>query len=239
MYGLDIQLTKLPLCLEELRIILHRNSRVTIDIPEDFHRAAVLIPIFCDGKGWTLVFTRRADTVRHHKGEISFPGGKFDDKQDVNLIQTALREANEEIGIKEVKVIGLLDDLLTISRFVVTPVVGFIEDSNEMNQVTINEPEIDYVLEAPISRLALPERFSIKKMTYQEDIVFQVPFFDFNGEIIWGATGRILINLLEIFNHLNYGCKMELMGQKNWKISGRIDDGFEYIMDLERLPKKE
>ncbi|MHA2225522.1 MAG: NUDIX hydrolase [Candidatus Hodarchaeales archaeon] len=232
-------MTKFPLCLEELRVILQRISRVTIDIPEDFHQAAVLIPIFCSNNGWTLVFTRRTDTLRHHKGEISFPGGKFDDNQDVNLIQTALREANEEIGIKEVKVIGLLDDLLTISQFVVTPVIGFIEDSNEMNQVKINQPEIDYVLEAPISHLALPERFSIKKMTYQEDIVFQVPFFDFNGEIIWGATGRILMNLLKIFNHLNYQCKMELMGQKHWKISGRIDDGLEYIMDLERLPKKE
>ncbi len=227
------------LCLEELRSILQSDSRLIIDLPEGFLRAAVLIPFIYSEKGWTLIFTRRTESVRHHKNEISFPGGRYEDGQDKDLIHTALREIKEELGIQKVTVIGLLDDLLTISRYVVTPVVGLIKDNREVDNNKINTSEIDYMLETPISDLAILEHFSIKEMTYQGSFKFQVPFFNYQGEIIWGATGRILVNLLEKLNLLSPDCRLKLMGQDSWKGNSNIDNGLDYINNLQIFNKKE
>ncbi|MHA2243584.1 MAG: NUDIX hydrolase [Candidatus Hodarchaeales archaeon] len=226
-------------CLEELRSILQSDSRLIVDLPEGFRRAAVLIPFIYSEKGWTLIFTRRTENVRHHKNEISFPGGRYEDGQDKDIIQTALREIKEELGIQKVTVIGLLDDLLTISRYVVTPVVGHIEDNREVDNKNIDTSEIDYMLETPISDLAILEHFSIKEMTYQESFKFQVPFFNYQGEIIWGATGRILVNLLEKINFLSPDCRLKLMGQDLWKGNSSIDNGLDYINNLQIFNEKE
>ena len=84
----------IPNCLEELRSILQNDSRLIIDLPEGFQRAAVLIPLTYRENGWTIIFTRRTETVSHHKKEISFPGGRHEDP-DRDLIHTALREIQE------------------------------------------------------------------------------------------------------------------------------------------------
>ncbi len=232
-------MTQLPTCLEELRSILQSDSRLIIDLPEGFHRAAVLIPFICREKGWALIFTRRTEKVRHHKNEISFPGGRYEDDQDEDLIHTALREVEEELGIQKVYVLGLLDDLLTISNYVVTPVIGYIEDYKEIDHKKISTHEIDYVLETPISILALSEHFSIREMTYQGSYKFQVPFFDYRGEIIWGATGRILVTLLKKFNLLNPECRLKLMGQDLWEENGNIDNGLDYLDNLQFFDRKD
>lgn len=229
----------IPKCLGELHSVLQSESRLVINIPEGFQRAAVLIPFIYREKGWSLIFTRRTSDVPNHKNEISFPGGRYEDDLDNNLIHTALREANEELGIQKVRVIGLLDDLITISRYVVTPVVGFIEDKEEVDFNNVNTQEIDYILETQINELALPEIFSVKEMTYQNDFVFQVPFFDYGGEIIWGATGRILVNLLNKLNLLSPICRIKLMGQDSWKHDSKIDNGLNYIENLGVLKGKE
>ena len=230
---------KFPTCLEELRIILQNDSRLIIDLPENFQRAAVLIPFVRREKSWTLIFTRRTETVKHHKNEISFPGGGYEDDQDENLVHTALREIKEELGIQNVTIIGLLDDLLTISKYVVTPVVGFIEDNREVDDIVIDTSEIGYLLEIPISDLTIPEQFSIKEMTYRSSIKFQVPFFDYNDEIIWGATGRILVNLLNKFNHLNPDCRFKIMKRDQWNSNGEFDDGLDHIENLIGFNKTE
>ncbi len=231
-------MSDIPNCLKELRSILQNDSRLIIDLPEGFQRAAVLIPLIYRENGWTIVFTRRTETVRHHKKEISFPGGRHEDP-DRDLIHTALREIQEEVGIQKIHVIGLLDDLLTISKYVVTPVVGFVEDNSEVDQNQINVPEIDYVLEVPISDLVISEHFSIKEMTYQESFKFQVPFFDYCGEIIWGATGRILVTLLKKFNLLNPECRLKLMKQDLWTENGAVDDGLDYLDNVQGFFKKD
>lgn len=224
-----------PTCLKELRSFLQSDSRLIIDLPEGFQRAAVLIPFVKREKGWTLIFTRRTENVPNHKNEIAFPGGRYEEEYDEDLIDTALREIYEELGIKKVKTIGKLDDLLTISKFVVTPVIGFVEDNREVDDPNIHAPEIKYVLETMISDLTAPEKFSIKEMTYRNKLTFQVPFFDYYGEIIWGATGRILVNLLKKVNLLPPDCRFELMNQDRWNEDSKIDNGLEYIDNLEVL----
>ena len=91
-------------------------------------KSAVLVPIVKRENGLELLFTKRSDTVEHHKGQISFPGGATD-ATDLSPADTALRETFEEIGLERsaITIIGVMDDLRTPSGFVVTPVVGFIE----------------------------------------------------------------------------------------------------------------
>ena len=141
-------MNNLPKCIQELKSNLNTDSRLILDIPDGFRRAAVLIPIIVRENDWLLIFTRRTSHVSHHKGEISFPGGRYDEEIDSDLSHTALRETEEELGIKRIKVLGQIDDILTISKYVVTPTVGYIEDNSEINHQMINTPEIDYILEA-------------------------------------------------------------------------------------------
>ncbi|MFX0015773.1 MAG: NUDIX hydrolase [Promethearchaeota archaeon] len=227
-----------PICLKELRSILQSDSRLIIDLPEGFQRAAVLIPFILREKGWALVFTRRTENVPHHKKEISFPGGRYEEEQDKDLIHTALREVREELGINKIVTFGILDDLLTISNYVVTPVLGFIENNRELDNAVIDTSEIDYILEIMISDLTVPKQFSVKKMTYRDRYSFQVPFFDYHGEIIWGATGRILVNLLKKINLLPPDCRFTLMKQDLWHEDVNIDNGLDYLNNLKILKDK-
>lgn len=228
-----------PTCLEELRLLLQSESRLIIDLPEGFQRAAVLIPFIQRKKDWSLIFTRRTANVPHHKNEISFPGGRYEVDQDEDLIHTALREVNEELGIQNVMVLGLIDDLLTISKFVVTPVVGFVEDNKEVDNGGIYTPEIDYILEPQIFDLTNPEIFSIKEMTYQNNFTFKVPFFNYKeNEVIWGASARILVNLLLKLNQLRADCRLKLMGRFLWKGNGKINDGLDYLENLQLLNRE-
>ncbi|MFX0149433.1 MAG: NUDIX hydrolase [Candidatus Hodarchaeota archaeon] len=216
----------LPRCLQNFSLIIQSHSRLILDLPEGFQRAAVMIPLIQREKEWHLIFTRRTDQVSHHKNEISFPGGRVDD-QDRDLIHTAEREAYEELGLKNIQILGLIDDIPTISKYIVTPVVGYIEDIGEIKHGQVNTPEIAYTLEASLSYLAIPDIFSVKEVPYKGDLIFKVPFFDYRGEIIWGATGRILVNLFKKFNLLKPDCRRQLMEQDLWK------DEYESTSDLE------
>jgi 8-oxo-dGTP pyrophosphatase MutT (NUDIX family) len=104
--------------------MLSSRKRRVISHPP-FSHAAVLVPLYKKGEDCHLLFTKRTDRVKYHKGEISFPGGVFDEG-DFELEKTALREAFEEVGLKEkdVQIIGVLDDIVTTTEFIVTPYVG-------------------------------------------------------------------------------------------------------------------
>src|SRR4030042_3446680 len=110
--------------VDQIGKILNSRERRVIEQPS-LARAAVLVPLFKKGEHCHIVFTKRSDNVRYHKGEISFPGGVFDDR-DLELQRTALRAAFEEIGLKgsDVQIIGVLDDIITVTQFIVTPFVG-------------------------------------------------------------------------------------------------------------------
>src|ERR1043166_761974 len=109
-------------------LALHKRRQYAENEFPGFAKAAVLIPIFPTAEGLSVLFTVRTNEVETHKGQISFPGG-MNDPSDADAVQTALRETEEEIGImkNEVQVIGTLDDHPVPSRFIITPVVGFLK----------------------------------------------------------------------------------------------------------------
>ncbi len=177
-----------------LQAILAGRVRLTVTDPS-LTCAAVLIPLlFRDGEWWVLV-TQRTHHVEHHKGQISFPGGACD-PEDADLEATALREASEEIGLPPhaVHVIGMLDDLPTITNFLVTPFVGILSYPFPYR---LNPSEVAAVVEVPISFLRAPGSLRVEQREY-EGRLHEVLFWEYGAHIIWGATARMLKNLLDL-----------------------------------------
>ncbi len=154
--------------------------------------AAVLVPVLDHAAGATILLTRRAETLRNHKGQISFPGGGRDEG-DANLTATALREAHEEVGLDPalVRVIGYLDDYPVLSGYRITPVVGVVREAF----IPVIDPgEVAETFELPLDVLLAEKSFERKILSREG---FNVPFFELNhaGHRIWGATAGILWNL--------------------------------------------
>lgn len=180
--------------LAELRHLLSARERKAIDdLP--YPHAAVLVPFFEKEGECHLLFTKRSDQVKHHKGQISFPGGVFD-KEDGSLAQTALRESFEEVGLKpsDVHLIGPLDDIITTTRFIVTPFVGLFPYPYPFR---VSEVEIAELIEVPLS--CLLKRDALGQMVIREgDHERIVDAYRYGRHTIWGATARILKQLLEL-----------------------------------------
>ena len=180
--------------VDQIGTILSSRKRRVIEHPP-FSHAAVLVPLFKKGDGCHLLFTKRSDQVKYHKGEISFPGGVVDE-EDLELINTALREAHEEIGLKQndVQIIGILDDIVTITEFIVTPIVGLFPYPYPFK---VSEVEIAELIEVPLSSLLREESFSEKEIIRggQKEVVYA---YEYEKHIIWGATARILKQFLDL-----------------------------------------
>ena len=160
--------------------------------PGSARRAGVLVPLFVrEGMLW-VVFTRRTDTVAHHRGQISFPGGA-EEPGDEDLSQTALRETEEELGVRpdDVKLLGKLSPMVTVTDFYVEPYVAAIPQPYVF---TPAESEIAEVVEAPIGALTDP---AIKETKLLPDREEPVLFYHYRDQVIWGATARMLAELLE------------------------------------------
>jgi 8-oxo-dGTP pyrophosphatase MutT (NUDIX family) len=163
---------------------------------ERLTRSAVLIPLFTKEGEYHILFTKRTDKVKHHKGQISFPGGRLE-RKDPNLLATAMREAQEEMGISpdDVKVLGELDDCCTFSSdFCVSPFVALIPYPYKFR---VNPHEIDEVIEVPLLEL-LDESKVRQEMRVKDGLPFPVYFFQYKNYTIWGATARILKQLLDL-----------------------------------------
>ena len=158
-------------------------------------QAAVLVPIVDHGEPW-LVFAKRTERVAHHKGQISFPGGVVDGT-DATMLDAALRECEEEIGLprSEVEVLGTLDDSETVAtQFVITPFVGLVRGP------VIWRPdgeEIEKVIEVPLAALMDVRNFRVEHWE-RDGSLRPVYFFEHHGETIWGATARILKHYLDL-----------------------------------------
>lgn len=157
--------------------------------------AAVLIPIVKRAK-LSVLFTVRAKHLNNHAGQISFPGGRWDDT-DTNLTETALRESEEEIGLMRntVDIVGSIKPFRTISRYEVTPFIGLVEDSLEL---TINPLEVDEVFEVPLDYLVEPQNH-LSHMIKREEYEYPVWFIPWQDRMIWGATAAFIRSLS---NHL-------------------------------------
>jgi len=180
--------------IDQVRNILSTRERRVIEHPS-FAHAAVLVPLFKKGEGCHILFTKRTDQVKYHKGEISFPGGVFDEK-DSGLERTALREAFEEIGLKgnDVQIIGVLDDIVTITEFIITPFVGLFSYPYPFKLSPI---EIEELIEVPLSFLLDENCFSEREIVRgdRKEIVYS---YQYGNHIIWGATARILKQFLDL-----------------------------------------
>ncbi|WIV66894.1 NUDIX hydrolase [Natrialbaceae archaeon AArc-T1-2] len=165
------------------------------EIDDQPYDAAVLAPVLDrDGEHY-LLFTKRADHLGEHPGQMSFPGGGTEPDDDT-LLETALREANEEIGLEahEVEVVGQLDDIRTVTEYAVTPFVARVPD----REYVPDESEVAEVAVLPLSGLLDRRNYESERRDhpYYGDIV--IHYFHVDGYTVWGATGRILVQLLEL-----------------------------------------
>lgn len=160
----------------------------------DLKPASVLVPVMRRREGFRILLTKRTDTLRSHRGQISFPGGRRE-ASDASAAAAATREAEEETGIPPaaVEVIGYLDDYPTITRYLVTPVVALVEDVAEVRPCA---REVAEIFEVPLPFLLDPANFERKFLSREG---FNVPFFELNygGYRIWGATAGMLWNLAQ------------------------------------------
>jgi 8-oxo-dGTP pyrophosphatase MutT (NUDIX family) len=171
-----------------------REPQVIEDKDGLSRHAAVLIPMFKQDDENRVLFTKRTNTVEAHKGQISFPGGGVDER-DRSLLETALREAFEEIGLhrRDVMVLGRTDDMLTVaSNYIVHPFVGFIPYPYSFE---INTDEVAELISVPLKIFL--DGGSTAPVNYQGGI-YEGLAYTYGGEVIWGATARIIQNLVDI-----------------------------------------
>lgn len=158
---------------------------------------AVLAPLYeADDGEVHIVLTRRAWHMRSHTGEVSFPGGGYEEGDD-HLASTALREAEEEIGLvpADVEIIGELDHLATfVSRNAIVPYVGVVDGLPELQP---DHTEVDAILHVPLSELLSPEVFH-EELWGRGDRWVRMFFFELYGDTVWGATASMLRQLLTI-----------------------------------------
>jgi len=162
---------------------------------EGSRAAAVLVPLYeLDGEA-RVVLIKRPETMPSHRGEIAFPGGKFEDGVDADLRATALREAHEEVGLDpdDVEIVSRLDGIGTVAtRFRIAPFVGFLARPPVF---VPNAREVVRVLEVPLSELLDPDVYREERWdTHTAD--FDVHFYELEDETVWGATARILTSFL-------------------------------------------
>ena len=178
------------------QFLLKPQKLKTLDHKLNLKPAAVLIPLVERKTEIFVVLTQRALHLRHHPGQVSFPGGRFE-PSDIKLSQTAIRETEEETGIEpsNVEIFGQMGLYRTVSNYKVTPFLGFV-DANY--QLTVDENEVKEVFEVPWRFLLERTSHQIETITRrnQEHIVHFMPYED---KMIWGTTALILHDLISHF----------------------------------------
>ena len=178
------------------RILSQREKQTFVFTDAPLSPAAVLVPLYERDGEYYILFTKRTEKVEHHKGQISFPGGARH-PEDRDLLDTALRETSEEIGVRpeDVEILGELDRMGTVtSNFLITPFVGVIPYPYKF---TVSEDEIEELVEVPISALLAKENYREEHQVY-EGRTYVASFFEYEGKVIWGATAKILRQFLDL-----------------------------------------
>ncbi len=161
-------------------------------------QSAVLAPLYVGEQGPAVVLTRRAAHLRNHHGEVSFPGGRQED-HDVDLAATALREAHEEIRLEPntVEVVGRLDRLSTfVSQSMIHPFVGVLP--GHPAELVADPGEVEHILHVSLADLLDPEAFHEEFWRFPDGQDRGLVFFEIEGDTIWGATARMLRQLLNV-----------------------------------------
>ena len=158
--------------------------------------AAVLCPLINTTSGWHLLLIKRTNTVADHKGQVAFPGGACE-PIDESLEDTALRETMEEIGVapKDVRILGKLRGIVTVSSYSITPIVGTFSWPYSLTPST---KEVSRIFTIPLEWLIDPENQEIRMLNRLGVEIPVIYFKPFDGEILWGATARMVNNLLDV-----------------------------------------
>ena len=158
--------------------------------------AAVLVPLVERPEGLTIMLTKRTAHLAHHPGQISFPGGRLEPEDEGNFTTCALRETEEETGLdrKKVRILGRLDDYITGTGFVVTPLVGAIDPPFTLAPDSF---EVAEVFEVPLAFVLDQANHQLQSREVKGR---QRPFWamTWQDKLIWGATAGILVNLSEV-----------------------------------------
>ena len=174
------------------RVLLRAGDAMALEVTGRT-RAAVLVPLYIDDGELHCVFTKRREDLRRHPGEISFPGGRYDEGER-DLVATALREAHEEIGLppEAVEIAGALQPTPTIATgYAVYPFVGLIEPGRRW---TPSANEVAAVLELPLS--GLRDGYGRRRLV-RRGLPIRTDTYVVGQQLIWGATARILADLFD------------------------------------------
>jgi len=179
--------------LGRLRELIAARPAIGIEAPQ-FRRAAVLIPLIAAPDGWSLLFTRRAENMAAHSGQIAFPGGAV---EGTELFEdAAIREAEEEVGIprRHVEIFGRLDDLITNSGFLVAPFAGLV---HERIEYVMQAAEVVETFEVPVDALLDEHNPEVRYVSFR-DRRYPAYFYHHGPYEIWGLTGRMLKAFLDL-----------------------------------------
>jgi len=157
--------------------------------------AAVVVPVIVREDEEAILFTKRADHLSDHPGQMSFPGGGREPEDD-DLLDTALREANEEVGLdrRAVHVVGRLDDIRTVSEYSVRPFVARIPD----REYHPSDAEVAEVVVLPVPELIDHGNYESERRDHPYYGEIRLHFFYVDGYTVWGATARMLVQFLEL-----------------------------------------
>ena len=175
------------------------NQNIVLPSDRKLNKAAVLLGIcFSEKKQPSVLLTKRAGHLKNHPGQIAFPGGKFE-SEDRTLVNTALREAEEEIGLNRSipKKLGILPKHETITKFLVTPIIFQLPYKLDLK---IDKNEVDEVFYVPLEHFLTLDNYRIQARKWQEELryYYVVPYGPY---YIWGATARILYGFAEGFKN--------------------------------------
>jgi 8-oxo-dGTP pyrophosphatase MutT (NUDIX family) len=178
--------------LSSLQTNLRERSRVTLEW-SGFRSAAVLVPLLKTQAGFELLFTVRSSQLSSHAGEISFPGGRLDDGETID--EAARREAFEEIGltVTNENILGYLDDVPSPAKYIVTPVVAVLEKPLDF---TLSQAEVEEIFTADLAELSKLEPKREERILQDHRRV--IHFYTYRERVIWGLTGNVLKNLLDV-----------------------------------------
>jgi 8-oxo-dGTP pyrophosphatase MutT (NUDIX family) len=172
---------------------VQRHQPASVDGGERL--AAVIAPVVTRRDDKYILFTRRADHLGEHPGQMSWPGGGRE-PNDPDLTETALREGNEEIGLRpdEVDIVGRLDDIRTVSNYAVRPFVAHVPD----RPYEPDEREVAEVALLPVAALTDPDNYEWEPREHPHYGEVRLDYFQVGEYTVWGATGRMLVQLLEL-----------------------------------------